>query len=199
MTRKKPSIRARPIRGVLTSDAEYTEQLRRWHIEAMFTLLVAEGFSLSDFEALSAHPETNANFWFETALHFASKCHSRLKVPPLRNVVWHQGKLHDLMADFWFEERRCPGSEREITGRLAVTPEYATRWGDYTSDTLRDRLQDAKKEPFIRVIESEPTGVFRAAFLELAALLSATPLHSCHVWKEQMGVWSFQNRPGRLP
>ena len=40
MTRKKPAIRARPIRGVLTSDAEYTEQLRQWHIEAMFTLLV---------------------------------------------------------------------------------------------------------------------------------------------------------------
>ena len=108
MTRKKPAIRARPIRGVLTSDAEYTEQLRQWHIEAMFTLLVADGFSSSDLKALSDHPETKANFWFETALHFAGKCHSRLKLPPLRNVVWHQGKLHDLMADFWFEERRLP-------------------------------------------------------------------------------------------
>jgi hypothetical protein len=36
-------------------------------------------------------------------------------------------------------------------------------------------LQDAKKEPFIRVIESERTGVLRAAFLQVAALLSATP------------------------
>jgi hypothetical protein len=135
MTRKKPAIRARPIRGVLTSDAEYAEQLRQWHIEAMFTLLAADGFSSFDLKALSDHPETKANFWFETALHFASKCHSHLKVSPLRNVVWDQGKLHDLMADFWFEERRCPGSEREITERLTVTPEYATRWGGYTSDT----------------------------------------------------------------
>ena len=62
MTRKKPSIRARPIRGVLTSDAEYTEQLRRWHIEAMFTLLVAEGFSLSDFEALSGSSGNECEF-----------------------------------------------------------------------------------------------------------------------------------------
>ena len=175
MTRKKPAIGARPIRGVLTSDAEYTDQLRQWYIEAMFTLLVADGVSLFELKALSEHPETKANFWFETALHFAGKCDARLKAPPLRNVVWHQGKLHDLMADFWFEERRCPGSEREITRLLAVTPEYATRWGGYTSNTLRDRLQDAKKEPLIRVIESEPTGVLRAAFLQVAALLSATP------------------------
>jgi len=175
MTRKKPAIRARPIRGVLTSDAAYAEQLRQWQIEAMFTLLAADGFSSFDLKAVSDHPETKANFWFETALHFAGKCHSRLKLPPLRTVVWHQGKLHDLMADFWFEERRRPGSEREITERLTVTPEYATRWGGYTSDTLRDRLQDAKKAPFIRVIESERTGVLRAAFLQVAALLSATP------------------------
>ena len=185
MTRTAVIMRPFPQRGLLTSADEHEKAVAAWHEEnklAEFETLLKSaeklGVPVPDKELAALSPGLLAWLGWAVALAIARQYHPDFQPRGQagRPVVWDDTRLHELVADVWFEQDTTGGIDLAICAALADGDgRYSSRWGKLTLDppTLQNRFIEGRSCPLIsRVVCNPPFkgANLRAAFIQLFAL-----------------------------
>ena len=183
MTRTTVIMRPFPQRGLLTSAEEHEKAVAAWHEEnelaELETLLKSAeklGVPIPDKALAAISPGLRAWLGWTVALAIARQYHPDFQPRGQagRRVVWDDTRLHELVADVWYERDTTKGSDKAIFVALAdIDGPYSSRWGKLRPRNLQNRFIEGRSCPLIRRVVCNPRfkgANLRAAFIQLFAL-----------------------------
>jgi hypothetical protein len=185
MTRTPVIMRPFPQRGLLTSADEHEKVVAAWHeenelaeFEALLKIAAELGLPIPDKALAALSPGLREWLGWAIARAIARQYHPdfQSRGQAGRRVVWDDTRLHELVADVWYERDTTKGRDKSIFAALADSDgPYSSRWGKLfiAPQTLQNRFIEGRSCPLISRVVRNPRfkgANLRAAFIQLFAL-----------------------------
>ena len=160
MTRTTVIVRPFPQRGLLTCAEEHEKAVAAWHEEnelaELETLLKSAeklGVPIPEKALAAISPELRAWLGWTVALAIARQYHPdfRPRGQAGRRIVWDDTRLHELVADVWYDRETTKRHDNAIFVALAdIDGPYSSRWGKLRPQNLQNRFIKGRSCPLIR-------------------------------------------------